>query len=178
MKSPRTATKQAPPRASYLVKQLERALRARIDAIVQPLGLTAVQYTALSVLARHPGMSSAQLARRSFVSAQAANELVSALERRGLIRRRSDRDGGRALGIYLTAAGEKALARCDADVDLLEAELFRGVAKKDEVRFMRMLRECRESVQGPARNPNVTGGDGDDSGAPVGRRRLLARTAQ
>jgi DNA-binding MarR family transcriptional regulator len=178
MKSPRTSTVHAPPRASYLIKQLERALRARIDAIVQPLGLTAVQYTALSVLARHPGMSSAQLARRSFVSAQAANELVSALERRGLIRRRSDREGGRALGIHLTAPGEKALARCDADVDLLEAELFRGVGKKDEARFMRMLRECRESVQQPSRTSSVTDGEGHESAARAVRRRLLARTAQ
>jgi DNA-binding MarR family transcriptional regulator len=140
------------PRASYLVKQLERALRARIDGIVQPLGLTAVQYTALSVLAHHPGMSSAQLARRSFVSAQAANELVSALERRRLIRRRADRNRGRALGIFLTALGERSLARCDEQVDLLEADLFRGVGRQDEARFRRMLRECREAVQTRARD--------------------------
>jgi len=67
------------PRVSYLVKELERALRTRIDEVLQPLALTAVQYTALSVLSLHAGMSSAQLARRSFVSPQAANEMVGAL---------------------------------------------------------------------------------------------------
>jgi DNA-binding MarR family transcriptional regulator len=148
MKAPSTAaTARTLPRASYLIKQLERALRARIDAIVQPLGLTAVQYTALSVLARHPGTSSAQLARRSFVSAQAANELVTALERGGLIRRRSAREGGRALGIFLTTLGVRCLAQCDEGVDELELELFRGVAQRDEKRFREMLRSRCEAVR-------------------------------
>jgi DNA-binding MarR family transcriptional regulator len=135
------------PRATYLIKELERAVRARIDAIVQPLGLTAVQYTALSVLSRHPGMSSAQLARRSFVSPQAANELVSALEHQGLIRRRVAREGGRALGIFLTSRGERSLSRCDERVDSLEAQLFRGAARRDEARFRAMLRTCRDAIR-------------------------------
>jgi len=101
------------PRVSYLVKELERALRARIDETLQSLELTAVQYTALSVLSLHEGMSSAQLARRSFVSPQAAHEMVGALERRGLIRRQVDAEGGRALAIFLTSRGERTLAQTE-----------------------------------------------------------------
>jgi DNA-binding MarR family transcriptional regulator len=138
------------PRATYLIKELERAVRLRIDEIVEPLGLTAVQYTALSVLAHHPGMSSAQLARRSFVSPQAANEMVTVLERRGLIRRRVDREGGRALWIYLTALGARTLARCDERVDVLEARLFGGVTRREEAEFRAMLRTCREAAGVPA----------------------------
>jgi DNA-binding MarR family transcriptional regulator len=134
-------------RATYLIKELERVVRLRIEAIVEPLDLTAVQYTALSVLARHPGMSSAQLARRSFVSAQAANEMVTALERRGLIRRRAAAEGGRALWIQLTAAGERTLSRCDEQVDILEEQLFGGVTRREEALFRDMLRSCREAVQ-------------------------------
>jgi DNA-binding MarR family transcriptional regulator len=134
------------PRATYLIKELERAVRVRIDAIVRPLGLTAVQYTALSVLARHSGMSSAELARRSFVSPQAANELVSAFEEQGFIRRKVDRQGGRALGIYLTPRGERSLLACDERVDALEAELFRGVDRRGEAQFREMLRACRNAI--------------------------------
>jgi len=146
------------PRATYLIKELERAVRARIDTIVQPLGLTAIQYTALSVLARHPGMSSADLARRSFVSPQAANELVSALRDRGLIRRRVDRDGGRALGIFLTQRGERSLSACDELVDSLEADLFRGIARRDEAQFRATLRTCRHAIR-------------EEKGAPLTGRR-------
>jgi DNA-binding MarR family transcriptional regulator len=135
------------PRAPYLVKELERALRTRIDELVESLDLTAVQYTALSVLSGNRGMTSAQLARRSFVSPQAANEMVAGLERRGLIKRKADRDGGRALWIFPTARGERTLARCDELVDALENEMFRGVSKQDEERFRRLLRTCRDALR-------------------------------
>jgi DNA-binding MarR family transcriptional regulator len=148
--SPKGVRVRTLPRATYLIKELERAIRLRIDAIVQPLHLTAVQYTALSVLARHPGMSSAQLARRSFVSPQAANELVSVLDQRGLIRRRIDPEGGRALRIFLTARGERSLSECDDGVDAVEARLFLGVPRRDEARFRALLRTCRDALHEPS----------------------------
>jgi DNA-binding MarR family transcriptional regulator len=135
------------PRVSYLVKELERALRARIDEILQPFQLTAVQYTALSVLSVHAGMSSAQLARRSFVSPQAANEMVGALERRGLIRRQVDSGGGRALSIFLTSFGERTLARCEHHVDALEERFLRVFSAREEALFKRMLRTGRDAVR-------------------------------
>ncbi len=135
------------PRVSYLVKELERALRTRIDEILQPFQLTAVQYTALSVLSLHPGMSSAQLARRSFVSPQAANEMVSALERRSLIRRQGDKEGGRALCIFLTASGERTLARCDEQVDDLEARFLGAFTGRAEMQFREMLKTGRDAVR-------------------------------
>ena len=63
-------TETASPLLIYMIKQVELAVRARLDEIVRPAGLTALQYTALSVLERHTDMSSAQLARSSFVTAQ------------------------------------------------------------------------------------------------------------
>ena len=41
----------------YLVKQVELAVRSRLDELLRPDGLTALQYTALTVLERHPDMS-------------------------------------------------------------------------------------------------------------------------
>jgi DNA-binding MarR family transcriptional regulator len=135
------------PRVSYLVKELERALRARIDETLLSLELTAVQYTALSVLSLHEGMSSAQLARRSFVSPQAAHEMVGALERRGLIRRQVDAEGGRALAIFLTSRGERTLARCEDRVDALEASFLRGFSAREQAQFRAMLRTGRDAVR-------------------------------
>jgi DNA-binding MarR family transcriptional regulator len=146
--TPAPTTTRATPRAPYLIKELERVLRTRIDELVESLGLTAVQYTALSVLSgQEGGMTSAQLARRSFVSPQAANEMVSGLERRGLIRRRADRDGGRALWIFPTALGERTLKRCDERVDTLEQQMFRDVSRQDEEQFRRLLRTCRDALR-------------------------------
>jgi DNA-binding MarR family transcriptional regulator len=141
------APRRAFPHATYLIKELERAVRVRIDEIVQPLRLTATQYTALSVLSWHPGMSSAQLARRSFVSPQAANEMVSVLSRRGLIRRNVANEGGRARWIFLTALGERTVSRCDKLVDAVESQLFTGATRREAAQFRAMLRTCREAIR-------------------------------
>src|ERR1700743_573994 len=91
-------TEAASPLLIYMVKQVELAVRARLDEIVRPAGLTALQYTALSVLERHTDMSSAQLARSSFVTAQSMADMITALEGRKLIERHRDRTDRRRLG--------------------------------------------------------------------------------
>ena len=112
------------PRISYVVARLERALRREIDARLSEHGLTSTQYTALSVLARRPGLSSAQLARRSYTTPQSANQLVQALERDGLVERMPDPDHGRILRLQLTANGTRVLAACDAEVDRMEEQML------------------------------------------------------
>ena len=136
------------PRATYLIKQLEWAVRAHLDEIMRSYNLTTLQYTALSVLAHHPGMSAAQLARRSFVSSQAANEMVSALERKGLVERGVDESNRRALKVYLTDRGSEVLAGLDAHVDQLESDMFAGVSSTKEAQFRTVLRSCLDAVNG------------------------------
>jgi hypothetical protein len=57
----------AEPTLLYVMKQLELAVRSRLDDIVRPAGLTALQYTALTVLERRPDLTSSKLARRSLL---------------------------------------------------------------------------------------------------------------
>jgi DNA-binding MarR family transcriptional regulator len=76
-------------------------------------------------------MSSAQLAVRSFVSAQSGNEIVAALERMGYIERTPDSTNSRILRIQLTDEGIAMVNRCDAAVDELEAKMLRGIAPGD-----------------------------------------------
>jgi DNA-binding MarR family transcriptional regulator len=99
----------AEPTLMYVIKQVELASRARLDELFRPIGLTALQYTALTVLARHPGMSSSQLARNSFVTAQSIADMVAALEARGLIERHRDASDRRRLVLALTGEQEQQL---------------------------------------------------------------------
>jgi hypothetical protein len=70
------------PSTLYLFKQLELVVRALLDDALRPLGLTTLQYTALTVLQRRSGLSSAQLARRSFLRPQTMNVMVQTLQER------------------------------------------------------------------------------------------------
>ena len=105
------------PSLLYVVKQLELVTRAHLDAIVRESGVTALQYTALTVLERREGMTSADLARHSFVRAQSAADLVGGLERRGLIRRDPDPTNRRRRLISLTEDGRAQLRRSDLRPD-------------------------------------------------------------
>ena len=136
----------APPLMLYLVKQVELASRARLDEIVRPAGLTALQYTALTVLERHPDMSSAQLARNSFVTAQSMADMITALEGRGLIERHRDRADRRRLVVALTAGGRQLLDRYRDEVAALEAQMLVGLTKTEVSGLRRSLHACRANL--------------------------------
>lgn len=136
------------PRTTYLVKQLELVIRSGMDAIAGEFGVTSLQYTALSVLARHPGLSAAQMARRSFVSPQAGNEMVKILERKGLIVRTPDADNRHIKRISLTGAGCSVLSRCDVLIDQLEARMLEALPPADVETLRAALGACVRSLAG------------------------------
>jgi DNA-binding MarR family transcriptional regulator len=136
-------------RVSYLVKRVERALRTRLDAALEPLGVTTTEYTALSVLARRSGLSSAQLARRSFVSDQAMNQVVMVLERNGWIERSPDPRHARILRAKLTRAGRSILAACDRETAPIERRLLEGLSSDDAKRLREILEICATSLSPP-----------------------------
>jgi len=123
-------------RTLYLIKRLEQAVRQRLDDSLRRLGLTAQQYTTLTVLRARPGLSSAQLARRSFVTAQSMNEMVTALEKKGLMRRVPSEADRRVLQLTLTPRSTVVLATADRVVDDLEDRVITSVQglSHDELR--------------------------------------------
>jgi DNA-binding MarR family transcriptional regulator len=136
-------------RLTYLVKRLEMAERARIEEILRPLGVTLHQYTALSILERREGLSSAQLARRHFVTPQAMHQLVASMERAGLIRRRPDEANRRILRSWLTEHGAEVLRDCHDEVDRLEARMLSALTFSEVTVFERALGQCLAALTGP-----------------------------
>jgi len=135
-------TEAASPLLIYMLKQVELAVRARLDEIVRPAGLTALQYTALSVLERHTDMSSAQLARSSFVTAQSMADMITALEDRKLIERHRDRTDRRRLVVALTDDGRALLDRCRPEVAALEATMLKGLSVPQTKALRTTLAAC------------------------------------
>lgn len=134
-----TEDRSACPRTIYLIKQLERAVRAHLEEITREQGLTAVQYTVLSVLERKPGIASAQLARRSFVSPQAGHEMVVALERKGFVERQTDASNRRVVKLFISDEGRRVLRTCHAQVDGLEAQMLIAVEEQERHHLRSML---------------------------------------
>ena len=141
-------TESASPLLIYMVKQVELAVRARLDEIVRPAGLTTAQYTALSVLERHTDMSSAQLARSSFVTAQSMADMITALEGHALIERHRDRADRRRLVVSLTAEGRALLDRYRPEVAALEQTMLAGLSAPEVATLRTALVACHANLSG------------------------------
>jgi DNA-binding MarR family transcriptional regulator len=136
-----TRSRHAAPRLSYLVKWLERGLRAGLDEALGQYGVSTPEYTALSILNDRDGLSSAQLARRVFISAQAMNQIVIRLEEKGLIERR-EATHGRAMQSSLTPTGTTLLAVCDTAALAVEQRLLAGLSRSDAATLRELLTTC------------------------------------
>lgn len=136
------------PLTLYLVKRLELVIRARMDEALRSFGLTATQFTALTVLRRRAGLSSAQLARRSFVTPQTMNEMVRWLEQRGHIERHRDPANRRVLLISLTDSGHDLLERCDPVVAEIEAEMLGAIPDPECAAFRQGLESAHDALSG------------------------------
>jgi DNA-binding MarR family transcriptional regulator len=134
----------------YQVKQVELAARARLDDIFRPIGLTALQYTALTVLERHDNMSSAQLARNSFVTAQSMADMIAALEARRLIERHRDNADRRRLVVGLTADGRALLDRYRDVVQALEDSMLAGLSGQEITALRAALNTCHANLSSRA----------------------------
>jgi len=135
------------PRVSYVIARLDRVLRRRLSAAVEPAGLTLPAYTALSVLRAQDGLSNAQLARRSLVTPQSMSEVLTLLVDQGYVRRRAEPGHGRIIRTELTKAGSRALERCDRAVDDVEQEML-GDLDADEVTTLRgVLIRCGRALE-------------------------------
>ncbi len=126
------------PRLSYLIKRIEMVERARMEEALRPLGVSLTQYTALSLLERRQ-LSSAQLARRHYVTPQAMNQLVGAMERDGLIERHPDPHNRRVLRAALTVRGAAILESCHAAVEDLENRMLAALTPAEARQFRRSL---------------------------------------
>ena len=124
------STAYRPRRTLYLIKQTESIVRARMDAALRAQKITVVQFSVLSLLDRPDPLSSAQVARHSFVTPQAANEMIASLEKKGLIARTEDSETRRILRLTLTPAGSRILARSAKLVDRVEKEILRNLTPR------------------------------------------------
>jgi DNA-binding MarR family transcriptional regulator len=143
------------PTLLYLMKQVEMAVRSELDDLARPVGLTALQYTALTVLEQHPDLTAARLARHSFVRAQSAADMVGALLERGLIERHRDPSDRRRLVMSLTPDGQRLLDRLRPRVAQIEARMLTPLSADDAHALRASLELCREALAATAPGPDA-----------------------
>jgi len=134
----------------YVIKQVELAVKQALDDVCAAADLTAMQYTALTVLERHPGITSADLARNSFVRAQSMAEMVTYLLGRGVVTRQRDETNRKQYLLSLTPKGQQVLDGLYDAVADLEARMLEGFDIGQTEILRTYLVRCRHSLSGHA----------------------------
>jgi len=121
-----------------------REMRSRLAGV----RLSVQEYTALSVLRARPGLSNAQLARRSLVTPQSMIETLTKLERRGLVWREVDSDHSRILRARLTAPALALLAETDPAIAAIGDQMLTDVPYRDRAVVMEGMRSAMRRLSG------------------------------
>lgn len=131
----------------YLLKEASSALRAAMEEVLRPLGMTITHYSCLELLAQRPGLSNSELARGAFVTRQSMNVLLQALERDGFVTRPTEAPVGKALPARLTDRGRESLATATAAVRSVEVRMLSGMSEDEQAGALKILRRMIRSLR-------------------------------
>jgi DNA-binding MarR family transcriptional regulator len=134
----------------YLLKNAQQALRTEMDASLRDLAITTPQYAVLTFLEESPGLSSAQLARRAFVTPQTMNRIVANLEAGELIERQPHPELGRVQEARLSRRGRRLLGECQRRIDDVEARMVADLTAAERRQLANLLKRCTRALR-PAR---------------------------
>ena len=114
-------------RLSFLIWHAQRAVNARLEEALRPLGLTASQYGSLSNLVHVGELSGADLARAAGLTPQSIAVGLAQLLAKGWIGRRPHPVHGRVSLHAITPEGKKIWREADHRVAAIEQEILRAI---------------------------------------------------
>lgn len=124
----------------YVIGRVNQGIRREMRLRLARWKLSVQEFTTLSVLASRPGLSNAQLARRSLVTPQSMIEILTKLEARGLVRREVDPSHGRILRAELTAAGRTLIGEAVPAIQRIQDGMLERVsARQQETTLVALL---------------------------------------
>ena len=132
----------------YLLKEASSALRAAMEEVLRPLGMSVTHYSCLELLAQRPGLSNSELARGAFVTRQSMNVLLQSLERDGWVTRPAAAPVGKVLPTRLTPRGRRSLEKASAAVRSVEIRMLAGMTETQRAEALRILTSMIRSLRG------------------------------
>jgi DNA-binding MarR family transcriptional regulator len=127
----------------FLLWHLTLAWQRAVTAVLEPLGLTHVQFVLLACawwLGTHGQVpNQLQLARQAGTDVKMTSQVLRRLEAKGLLDRQVDPDDTRARRLRLTAAGDRLARRAIAAVEEADARFFGAEAAEATALLQRLL---------------------------------------
>lgn len=112
-----------PESAAFLLMTVGRQIREEIEARLRAEEMSLRHLSALGHLARNPGLSYSELARRAGITPQSMQATLNALEARGAVERVTEAGRGRTAELRVTAEGDRLRHAARQVVAGVDAEL-------------------------------------------------------
>ncbi|MEO5535349.1 MAG: MarR family winged helix-turn-helix transcriptional regulator [Pseudolysinimonas sp.] len=132
----------------HVVMRLARALGRAGEDIAWETGITVAEFNVLLVLGEGVPLSSAQVARRAFMTPQASHQLVTGLLARGVVESQPHPTDDRVRLVSLTDAGWDILHNARQALHALQDRATSRLTFHDRVRFEEALTTIAETIQG------------------------------
>jgi DNA-binding MarR family transcriptional regulator len=131
------------------LRQLMHSLRQNVEAALRAEGidLSFVHGMVLKTLAREPGLSGAQVARRALVTAQTMNGVLRSMEAAALIVREPHPENRRQDCWFLTKNGARRMDQAHEVIDQVLGRMLAPLSRADAARLSALLRECTDALQ-------------------------------
>ena len=135
----------------FALRQVMLTLRQNIDVALRAQGieLSFVHAMVLKTLAKEPGISGAQLARRVTVTAQSMNSLLRSMESSSYILRERHPENRRTDCWFVTTIGLKELQRGGEIVDSVMSRIRASMSKADAAKLVELLQQCATALLQP-----------------------------
>ncbi|MES2950893.1 MAG: MarR family winged helix-turn-helix transcriptional regulator [Pseudomonadota bacterium] len=119
-----------------------RAALVVIDQFMQrmaPFDLRTVDFSVLSLITHNPGITSRQLCSNLNILAPNLVAMINSLEKKKLIVRKPHPLDGRAMGLHLTAKGQKLMLEAEKAVTQLEIDATNGLSATERKTLLVLL---------------------------------------
>jgi DNA-binding MarR family transcriptional regulator len=130
-----------------LMSQLTHAMEREMISTAKELNLTLLQLAALAELNHDGTLTTADLARLTFVTPQNMSLTVSKLEAGGYLVRRRHPTNARINRLVLTPRGLKVLRKAVARAAVIERQMFSGLSSKEKNGLRSQLRGCLAGIR-------------------------------
>ena len=123
-----------------VVQNISRHAEAELDAI----DISAPQFNLLVQIQTAEGISQQELAERLQVTKGNISQLISKLEKRGLLKRQKE---GRMSNLKLTANGQTLVNRLLPEHDAFIARQFAALTADEQQQLLSLLRKLEQSLK-------------------------------
>ena len=133
-----------------LLAHLSQVFRNASDVCTDQVDIPRGQAALLCVVAKQDGMTQSKIAEQLSVQGATVTNMLQRLEETGLVIRRRDPDDNRLVRVYVTEAGREKERSINAQLDDLQALIFKGLNDEERILLRKWLNQIIANISANA----------------------------